>query len=260
MKRSSFGTIVLINSRALQLNSLKSAFKNYNGNECIGFEWASDAMRFLQQAARIDLLIVEWLGMDVDAFDFLEQVRSWASCVNTRIILCGPANTKAEIRANLLSKGADYYMIEPYEAEKLIERVEMLMANGQMLLFDNTIWDAQILHELDAQPFCRSETGYRYIAACLQQWLICEDIPQMQTVFNRVAERVHISTKGIESGVTRALRNLAKAQGLKKAPTCKEWFSAAAHRIRFAYEERGREENHAEQEQPTKCIQPKLDQ
>ena len=260
MKRSSFGTIVLINSRALQLNSLKNAFKNYNGSDCIAFEWASEAMRFLHQAAKIDLVIVEWLGMDVDVFDFLEQIRSWASCVNSRIILCGPSNTKAEIRANLLSKGADYYMIEPYEAEKLIERVEMLMTNSQTQLFGNTIWDAQILHEMQAQPFCRSETGYRYIAACLQQWLTCEDIPQMQTVFNRVAEQVHISTKGVESGVTRALRNLAKAQGLKKAPTCKEWFSDTAHRIRFAYEEKGREEDHAEQERQRECIQSKTDQ
>lgn len=112
-----------------------------------------------------------------------------------------------------------------------------------------TVWDAWILRELNAMNINSRDVSYRYMGSCLQKWLSSTDMPQMQCIFMEVGQQYQLSAKGVESSVNRAIRAWAQRENVQKCPTCKEWFIAAAERIRLAYEGKGQDECNGEQDQ-----------
>ncbi len=247
MKRNDFGIVVLIGERNIQLESLRQIFREYNGTECICFHQASKSIEQMAKMNRIDVVVADWLSLDLDVFEFLEQYAALSNHPNGRFILCGPGN-RLNFRASLLSKGVDYYMIKPYKPEMLLERLEDLRPERQRLE-QITIWDALIFRELEGMRTSPVDVSYAYMGSCLQCWLSSKDIPQMQRIFMEVGQQHQISAKGVESSVNRAIRAWARAEKLEKSPTCKEWFAATAEKIRLAYEGKGQEQQNGEQRQ-----------
>lgn len=233
-----FGRAVLINSSVQQMRLIKTEFKNYNGTNCVCIARASDALKYLQKADRVDLILLDILGMDMDVFELLPQIRSFPACVNSQIILCGPGNKSARIRESLLSTGADYYMIKPYNMDALFRCIEALSGTEHFLF--TTVWDAAILRKMEEEFGSGGGAGRWYAACCLQCWLESNDLPQVKTVCEKLSERINVSRKGIESGIHRALQTMARQKGLSRVPSCGEWLASTAESIRREQNERSR--------------------
>lgn len=246
MSKNGFGRVVLISSSSQQLKILKNAFYQYNKTDCICQKSALAAVSELEKQSRVDVIILDWLGMDMDVFDFLSQIREMSSCVNSCVILCGPGNMKMDIRESLLSIGVDYYMIKPYKTDTLFHWIEALRQKGHLPTC--TIWDAHILRKLEKKGLTQADVGYWYIGSSLQLWMTCDGIPQLKSIFMQVGEHFNVSDKGVESGVNRAIRTLSKAEGLTRMPKCKEWISSMAESIWLEVNEIDQGVDHGDEE------------
>lgn len=247
MKKMEFGSVTMVSSSRRQMEMLCDEFKQYNGARCVCIDSAAAALYRLPKMSRVDVLLLDWLGIEMDIFEFLEKVRQIPSCVNTKIIVCGPGNKCANIRESLLSNGADYYMIKPYQTKTLFKCIRALCAPGHFP--ETTVWDVYILKLLENQGLSRGDVGYWYMGSALQQWLTYNDIPQLKVVYSKVSQQFGVSAKGVESGLGRAIRRIAQMKELDHVPTCKEWLDDAAKQIWKEYDRKRQRDNYGKQEQ-----------
>lgn len=153
------------------------------------------------------------------------------------------------MRIKLLSSGADYYMIKPYKAESLYSCIEMF--NQWPLFVKKTRWDAAILRMLDSTQLNKHESGYWYLAACLQIWLNHQDRPpQLKEIYIDVGKDFHVTAKGVESGVHRAARSLAEKGVFDKRPKNKDLIALLAEKIYLNEKQQAQEHIHEHEKDP----------
>lgn len=244
MKNNRFGSVVLLNRDAIQLNLVRDMLSEYPNTSCICFQSVQAALSYLHTAFRVDVVVVDYFGIEIDMFEFIKAARA-ARPGKWRMIVAGPGHYSEDIRVRLLSTGADYYMIKPYKADALRDCIDMMKA-GRRLAW-NTPWDGRILRELDARGVPQEDAGYWYLASSVQGWLMCSDLsPQLKSICYDVGKYYdNLRPKSVESGIHRALAVMAKRRGLARVPSNKDMIVSVAKSIWLESEQEGQGREYA---------------
>jgi DNA-binding response OmpR family regulator len=90
----------------------------------------ASAFKWLENAHRLDLIILDLMLPDVDGLEILRRLRGDAKYNSVPIIILSAKADPNTIRTGLDS-GADGYITKPYLANSLISRVETLLKAGR---------------------------------------------------------------------------------------------------------------------------------
>lgn len=107
-------------------------YLEFRGYEVITADNGKTALDILQDADP-DMIICDIMMPEMDGYTFVENVRS---NVKTRWIpfLFLSAKGQSQDRVKGLSKGADVYMVKPFEPEELVAQVESSLKQADRLL------------------------------------------------------------------------------------------------------------------------------
>ena len=95
------------------------------------FQRASALLRYLQREPGPAVVVADCFVPDMDLFSFLKRYTELEGPhPETRLILtCTETYPTPELRPQILSNGADYYMIKPYTAQMLLESIRHLYSS-----------------------------------------------------------------------------------------------------------------------------------
>src|SRR5262249_13539675 len=90
----------------------------------------ASAFKWLENAHRLNLIILDLMLPDIDGFDILRRLRGDPKYDQVPILILSAKADPNTIRTGLDS-GADGYITKPYLANSLISRVETLLKAGR---------------------------------------------------------------------------------------------------------------------------------
>ncbi|WP_225048430.1 response regulator transcription factor [Lacticaseibacillus kribbianus] len=120
-------TILLVEDEAGLADSLTTEFE-LEGMTVI---WAKDGLealdRWAQNAARLDLIILDWMLPRLDGFGVLRRIRKTSQIP----IIMLTARDYIGDKVAGLTGGADDYITKPFEMEELLARIELALRHGR---------------------------------------------------------------------------------------------------------------------------------
>jgi two-component system, chemotaxis family, chemotaxis protein CheY len=84
-----------------------------------------DALERLTEAGRVDLVMVDWNMPEMDGISFIKAVRAQAAYAGVPMMMV-TTNTERDQIAIALDAGADEYIMKPFTADMIREKLELL--------------------------------------------------------------------------------------------------------------------------------------
>jgi len=87
---------------------------------------AADGADALTKLMGVDLILTDSDMPVMDGFDFVKAVRGYPTMSATPIMMVAPATAQADV-IEALKSGVNEYLIKPFSAPDLLERIRMLL-------------------------------------------------------------------------------------------------------------------------------------
>lgn len=196
------------------------------GQTPVCFQRAAALLRYLQSGAGPAVVVADCFVPDMDLFTFLKRYRELVqACPETRLILtCTETYPPSDLRPQILSNGADYYMIKPYTAQMLLENIRHLYAMPvppQMPGVHPAV--VGFLRELGLPM---EHVSFWYIASAMQLELTGGAPVPLKTLYIELGQLYGVSPQGVESGLRRMGKLLTRMGVFEKTPSPKQLVAA----------------------------------
>lgn len=227
-------TIYLLSGDHMHLDGLKRMLAESSQIGGVhSFQKGEAALRFLKAGHMPDALVIGCFLKDMHSLSFLEKLEQFDCAKSMVVVAVGSPRYLQFISRTDLSNTVDYYMMEPYEPQDLMQCVTSSKTSArlpQITCWDREIWD--LLNRLDCP---KRSTGAQYLASGLQIWLreLSQGrMPQAKSILMELSKLYQISHKGAESGIYRVLIQM-KEKGTITAEQAKmrEFFEWAVEQI-----------------------------
>lgn len=182
-------------------------YLEFRGYEVVTAENGRDAMDVLTRQ-QPDMIICDVMMPEMDGYSFVESIRQ-DNRTNWIPVMFLSAKGQSQDRVKGLTKGADVYMIKPFEPEELVAQVEsslkqasrLMRHNGRPPLDENA--RIQVANSVDLTP---TEVKVVQLVA--------------QGLANReIADKLNVSQRTIESHVS----NMLNKTNLKNRTELARW-------------------------------------
>ncbi|WP_017294297.1 response regulator transcription factor [Geminocystis herdmanii] len=100
-------------------------YLEFNGYEILTASQGMEAMKILEKQTP-DLIICDVMMPEMDGYTFVEEVRKNSNFDSLPIIFLS-AKGQSKERIKGLTKGADVYMVKPFEPDELVAQVESIL-------------------------------------------------------------------------------------------------------------------------------------
>jgi len=166
-------------------------YLEFRGYEVITAENGREALEILSQQMP-DMIICDIMMPEMDGYTFVERVRQNPDLDGIPFLFLS-AKGQSQDRVKGLSKGADVYMVKPFEPEELVAQVESSLKQAERLIGHNRTFDASSrLHVPDNVELTPTELKVVQLVA--------------QGMANRdIATKLNVSQRTIESHVSNML-------------------------------------------------------
>ena len=186
-------------------------------------------VEYLENNDNPDLLILDIIMPHLDGIGVLEELNS-KNLIQDMKIIALTALGHDKIVKNIFDLGAHYYIMKPFDLDKLVDRINLLInsdsekENSEVYLKnikretktdDFTPYITEIIHELGVPSHIK---GYRYIRHAVE--LVINDMDLLGAVTKKLYPQVSKEFDSTPSRVERAIRhaiNVAWKRGSQKA-------------------------------------------
>lgn len=180
----------------------------YNGEE---------ALDLIKQGLEPDILIIDLIMPQLDGIGVLEELNE-QNLINDMKIIALTAFGQEQMMKTVIELGVDYYIMKPFDLDKLITRIKQLMddskdeqdnvryVSGDSDLnkeeLDYTALITSILHEMGVPAHIK---GYHYIRHAVE--LVVDDIDLLGAVTKKLYPEVAEEFNSTSSRVERSIRH-----------------------------------------------------
>jgi two-component system response regulator (stage 0 sporulation protein A) len=180
----------------------------YNGEE---------ALDLIKQGLEPDILIIDLIMPQLDGIGVLEELNE-QNLINDMKIIALTAFGQEQMMKTVIELGVDYYIMKPFDLDKLITRIKQLMDdskdeqdNVRYVSGDNdlnkeeldyTALITSILHEMGVPAHIK---GYHYIRHAVE--LVVDDIDLLGAVTKKLYPEVAEEFNSTSSRVERSIRH-----------------------------------------------------
>lgn len=181
----------------------------YNGEE---------ALDLIKQGLEPDVLIIDLIMPQLDGIGVLEELNE-QNLINDMKIIALTAFGQEQMMKTVIELGVDYYIMKPFDLDKLITRIKQLMdeskdeeekiryaSNNNNNLdgekMDYTALITSILHEMGVPAHIK---GYHYIRHAVE--LVVDDIDLLGAVTKKLYPEVAAEFGSTSSRVERSIRH-----------------------------------------------------
>lgn len=98
---------------------------------CHTFTSGAALLRAIRQGETFDLLLLDWMVPDVDGATILQWVRNYHP-EHVPVVMLTSRDAEADV-VQLLSAGADDYVVKPFRARELVARIKVVMRRVRAL-------------------------------------------------------------------------------------------------------------------------------
>jgi len=186
-------------------------------------------VEYLEENDQPDLLILDIIMPHLDGIGVLEELNS-RNLIQDMKIIALTALGHDKIMKNIFELGAHYYIMKPFDLDKLVDRINLLMNSeseepSQDIYLKNikmeteeenfTRYITDIIHELGVPAHIK---GYRYIRHAVE--LVIKDMDLLGAVTKELYPQVSEEFDSTPSRVERAIRHaidVAWKRGNQKA-------------------------------------------
>ena len=186
-------------------------------------------VEYLEENDQPDLLILDIIMPHLDGIGVLEELNS-RNLIQDMKIIALTALGHDKIMKNIFDLGAHYYIMKPFDLDKLVDRINLLM-NSESEEPSRDIYLKNIKMETEEENFTRYITdiihelgvpahikGYRYIRHAVE--LVIKDMDLLGAVTKELYPQVSEKFDSTPSRVERAIRHaidVAWKRGNQKA-------------------------------------------
>lgn len=198
------------------------------GQTPVCFQRASALLRYLQMEPRPAVVVADCFVPDMDLFSFLNRYAEMEEPhAETRLILtCTETYPPPELRPQILSNGADYYMIKPYTAQMLLENIQRLYSSPVPAHMPGV--HPAIVDFLRRQGLPLEHVSFWYIASAIQLEMNAGMSMPLKSLYIELGRLYGVSPQGVESGLRRMGKVLTRVGVFEKAPSPKQLIAALA--------------------------------
>lgn len=180
----------------------------YNGEE---------ALDLIKQGLEPDVLIIDLIMPQLDGIGVLEELNE-QNLINDMKIIALTAFGQEQMMKTVIELGVDYYIMKPFDLDKLITRIKQLMddrkkeevkiryvygnSNINEEKMDYTVLITSILHEMGVPAHIK---GYHYIRHAVE--LVVDDIDLLGAVTKKLYPEVAEEFTSTSSRVERSIRH-----------------------------------------------------
>lgn len=192
------------------------------GEKCVCFQRASALLHYLQMEHTPAAVVADCFLSDMDLFSFLKTYKDLKKDLpDHRLILsCTESYPPAEIRMELLSNGADYYMIKPYTAQMLLENIRRLYSLAAATRTQGV--HPAIVEYLQRLGLPIENISFWYVASAVQLEVSSTAPMPLKSLYIELARIYMVSPKGVESGLRRMGKILTRLGTFDKPPSSKQ--------------------------------------
>lgn len=196
------------------------------GQTPVCFQRAAALLRYLQNGPGPAVVVADCFVPDMDLFTFLKRYRELAqNCPDTRLILtCTETYPSPDLRPQILSNGADYYMIKPYTVQMLLENIRHLYAAPVPPPMPGV--HPAIVDFLRALGLPMEHVSFWYIASAVQLELAGGAPVPLKSLYIELGRLYGVSPQGVESGLRRMGKMLTRTGVFEKTPSPKQLVAA----------------------------------
>lgn len=198
------------------------------GQTPVCFQRASALLRYLQAEPGPAVVVADSFVPDMDLFSFLKQYAELEGPhPETRLILtCTETYPPPELRPQILSNGADYYMIKPYTAQTLLENIGHLYSAPVPAPMPGV--HPAIVDFLRGLGLPMEHISFWYIASAIQLEMNAGMSMPLKSLYIELGQLYGVSPQGVESGLRRMGKMLTRVGVFEKAPSSKQLIAALA--------------------------------
>lgn len=196
------------------------------GQTPVCFHRAAALLRYLQSAEEPAVVVADCFVPDMDLFSFLKQYsRLKGPQAATKLILtCTETYPPPDLRPQILSNGADYYMIKPYTAQMLLENIHHLYSSP--VAAGSPGVDPAIVDHLRGLGLPMEQVSFWYIASAMQLELSGGAPVPLKSLYIELGRLYGVSPQGVESGLRRMGSLLTRLGVFEKTPSPKQLIAA----------------------------------
>lgn len=196
------------------------------GQTCVCFQRASALLRYLQTETTPAAVVVDSFVPDMDLFTFLKRYAESAGrrSGNRLILTCTETYPPPELRPQILSNGADYYMIKPYTAQMLLENIQHLYSSAAPSPMAGVHPD--IVDYLCRLGLPLENISFWYIASAVQLEITASAPLPLKSLYIELGRIYGVSPQGVESGLRRMGKVLTRLGVFDKTPSSKQLVAA----------------------------------
>lgn len=84
-----------------------------------------EALKVIEEQGKMDLVVLDWNMPNMDGYEFLVEVRKRTELADMKIMMLTTENQRHYIIKAIMA-GANEYLMKPFSADMLIEKVKLL--------------------------------------------------------------------------------------------------------------------------------------
>ena len=213
--------ILILESSAVLQRRLAAGLEQLD-QTCVCFQRATALLRYISMELSPTVVVADCFVPDMDLFSFLKRYTEQAGThtENRLILTCTETYPPPELRAQILSNGADYYMIKPYTAQMLLESIQHLYSPAVPARMAGVHPD--IVDYLRKLGLPLEHISFWYIASAVQLGVNANSPLPLQSLYIELGRIYGVSPQGVESGLRRMGKTLTRLGVFSEAPSSKQ--------------------------------------
>ena len=177
---------------------LAKDYLEFNGYEVITANHGREAMKILEQQTP-DLIICDVMMPEMDGYTFVAKIRKNPSLDWLPIIFLS-AKGQSQDRIRGLSKGADVYMVKPFEPDELVAQVRSTINQSIRLMANNNYNQGDIPVQIRVPKTVELTPTEKKVVNLVAQGMSNKDISIQLKVSQRTIES-HVSNMLNKTGL-----------------------------------------------------------
>ena len=196
------------------------------GETCVCFQRASALLHYLQTDGSPAVTVADCFVPDMDLFTFLKTYKSLTGpkAGNRLILTCTETYPPPPLREQMLSNGADYYMIKPYTAQMLLENIWHLYTAAAPSPMAGV--QPAVVEFLCRLGLPMEHISFWYIASAVQLGANASAPLPLKSLYIELSRIYGVSPQGVESGLRRMGQVLTRLGVFEQTPSSKQLVAA----------------------------------